>query len=206
MYIFIINVNNLFGLNNAKGNIKMKKVFFALIMICVSMLSLCVYANTVSNDLENGIIRLHILARSDSSYDQTVKLEIRDRILDAVSDIPITDTDMFVRVAEDSANEYLRDAELPYRARAEYGNFMFPRKSYGNITLPAGYYNGVRVILDEGKGQNWWCVMYPPLCVTDKSEAAQAVLESSLNGESYKLITKKPEIRFKILELLAQII
>ncbi len=184
----------------------MKKTFFALLMVCIAMMSLSVYANTISDDLQRGIIRLHILARSDSDYDQKVKLKVRDKILDAVSDIPITDTGKLVKVAQDSANEYLTEAQLPYRARAEYGNFMFPRKSYGNITLPAGYYNGVRVILDEGKGQNWWCVMYPPLCVTKKSEYAQAVLESSLGGESYNLITKKPEIRFKILELLAQII
>ena len=184
----------------------MKKTFFALSMVAVFMLSLCVYANTLSNDLQSGLIRLHILARSDSEYDQRVKLEVRDEILKAVTDIPITDTDTFVKTAEDTANNYLTANNIPYKAKAQYGTFLFPRKSYGNITLPQGKYKGVRVILDEGNGQNWWCVMYPPLCVAKKEDKAQLVLKENLNDESYELITKKPKVRFKVLELISEII
>ena len=184
----------------------MKKIFFALSMTVVFMLSLCVYANTLSKDLQTGLIRLHILARSDSEYDQRVKLQVRDEILNAVGDIPITDTDTFVKTAEESANNYLAANNIPYKAKAQYGTFLFPRKSYGNITLPQGKYKGVRVILDEGNGQNWWCVMYPPLCVTGKADKAQLVLQENLNDESYELITKKPKVRFKVLELISEII
>ncbi len=184
----------------------MKKIFFTLVMLSVFMLSLCVYANAVSDDLQGGLIRLHILARSDSEYDQQVKLKVRDEILKSVSDIPVTDTDEFLKAAESSANRFLADNRLPYRARAEYGTFVFPRKSYGNITLPMGKYKGVRVILDKGKGQNWWCVMYPPLCVARKSDEAQIALEQNLTDESYEVITKKPKVRFKVLELISQII
>ena len=184
----------------------MKKIFFALSMTVVFVLSLCVYANTLSKDLQTGLIRLHILARSDSEYDQRVKLQVRDEILNAVGDIPITDTDTFVKTAEESANNYLTANNIPYKAKAHYGTFLFPRKSYGNITLPQGKYKGVRVILDEGNGQNWWCVMYPPLCVAKKEDKAQLVLKQNLNDESYELITKKPKVRFKVLELISEII
>ena len=170
------------------------------------MISLCVYAKTISEDLQQGLIRLHILARSDSVYDQNVKLNVRDEILKAVSDIPITNTDQFLKRAQDSANQYLINSNLPYRATAEYGTFMFPQKSYGNITLPTGKYKGVRVILDKGEGQNWWCVMYPPLCIANKNDQAQIVLEQTLTDESYKIITEKPKVRFKVLELISQII
>lgn len=184
----------------------MKKTFFVFTMLSIFMLSLGVYVQAVSNDLQNEIIRLHILAKSNSDTDQKIKLAVRDEIINAVSDIPITDTAAFLIVSERTANDYLISNNISYRAKAEYGTFTFPRKSYGNITLPAGKYRGVRIILDEGKGKNWWCVMYPPLCVTEKSEDASEALKKSLNDETYKIITKKPEVRFKILELISQII
>ncbi len=184
----------------------MKRIFFILTMLSVTMLALCVYTNTVSEDLQGGIIRLHILARSNSDNDQKIKLEVRDEILKSVSDTPITDTAKFITLAEESANRYLLNKNIPYRAKAEFGTFDFPRKSYGNITLPAGKYKGVRVLLDEGKGENWWCVMYPPLCVTEKSEEATEVLKRSLSDETYKVITEKPEVKFKILELISSVI
>ena len=184
----------------------MKKIFFTTLMLVFFMLSMCVYADTVTNDLETNIMRLHILAKSNSDADQKIKLAVRDEVINAVSDIPITDTNSFLYISEKTANEYLIANNIPYRAKAEYGTFTFPRKTYDNITLPAGKYRGVRILLDEGKGENWWCVMYPPLCVTEKAEDASGALKKSLNGETYELITKKPEIRFKVLELISQII
>ena len=184
----------------------MKKIFFMMVMVCITMFALCVYTDAVSNDLQNEIIRLHILARSNSDEDQKIKLAVRDEVINAVAQIPATDTEKFVAIAEKSANNYLKSHNIPYHATAEYGTFTFPRKTYNNITLPAGKYRGVRILLDKGNGENWWCVMYPPLCVTEKSEEASEVLKKSLNNETYKVITKKPEVRFKILELIAQII
>ena len=175
-------------------------------MLCIAMSALCAYTDAVSDDLQNSIIRLHILARSNSDEDQKIKLAIRDEVISAVSDIPITDTEKFLTLAEDTANYYLIKNSIPYRATAEFGTFRFPRKSYNNITLPAGKYRGVRILLEKGEGKNWWCVMYPPLCVTKKSEEASAVLKNSLKNETYEVITKKPEVRFKILDLISQII
>lgn len=183
----------------------MKKLFFVVLILSVALLSLCVYANTVSSDLENEIIRLHILARSNSDEDQRIKLAVRDEIINAVSDIPITDTEKFLSVTETCANRYLEKNHIPYHASAEFGTFMFPQKSYGNITLPAGRYRGVRVLLDKGKGRNWWCVMYPPLCVSEKSEQASEVLKQSLSKETYNLVTQKPDVKFKIIEFFTKL-
>ena len=74
------------------------------------------------------------------------------------------------------------------------------------VTINYFEYQALKVDIGSGEGKNWWCVMYPPLCVTEKSEEASEVLKKSLNDETYKVITKKPEVRFKLLELLSQII
>ena len=183
----------------------MNKMFFISAILCVLMLSLNAYTNAVSDELQSNIIRLHILARSNSDEDQKTKLAVRDRIIEAVADIPITDTAKFLNVAQDTANKYLDENNIDYHAKAEFGKFIFPKKVYDNITLPKGEYTGVRVILDNGDGENWWCVMYPPLCVTSKSDSAQAELKANLSGESYDIITKKPRLRFKLLELFSDI-
>ena len=184
----------------------MKKTFFIFAMLVIFMVSLYSYANVIASELEDNIIRLHILAKSNSDEDQKIKLAVRDAVINAVDDIPATNTDDFLRISEAAANEYLTINNIPYRAKAQYGTFTFPRKEYGKITLPYGRYRGVRILLDDGNGENWWCVMYPPLCITEKSEDASETLKKSLNRETYELITKKPEVRFKILELIAQII
>lgn len=179
----------------------MKKLFFVLAMFFTAVYSMYSYTESVSEDLYDNLIRLHILARSNSDEDQKIKLAVRDKVIESVSEIPITDTEKFLTAAEACANEYLSENNIPYRAEAKFGTFFFPRKSYGNITLPAGKYKGVRILLDEGKGRNWWCVMYPPLCASGKSREATEVLAQSLSGETYTVITQKPEIKFKIIEL-----
>ena len=180
----------------------MKRLFFITTMLCTFMISACCYCVSVSENLENSLIRLHIIAQSDSDTDQKIKLAVRDKVLAATTDIDITDTDRFVSVATDCANLYLEENNIPYRATAEFGKFRFPQKSYNNITLPAGIYNGVRIVLGDGIGQNWWCVMYPPLCVSETKTSAEKILKGTLNPQTYDLITKKPELRFRLLELM----
>ncbi len=146
----------------------MKKIFFILAMLSAFMISVCAYSRIISDDLQNGLIRLHIIAQSNSDYDQKIKLKVRDEVISAVANTDISDTDKFLETAEAAANAYLKENNISYHAKAEFGVFNFPEKSYRNITLPAGKYRGVRIILGEGVGKNWWCVMYPPLCVEEK--------------------------------------
>ncbi|MGN0181863.1 MAG: stage II sporulation protein R [Candidatus Ornithomonoglobus sp.] len=188
----------------------MKKIFIPLLLLTAVILSVVTYTRDVMNDLDSSLIRLHIIAESDSEYDQNVKLAVRDEILRSVRNISARDTELFTRTAEAAANSYLSQCGLPYGARAEYGKFSFPRKSYKNITLPAGEYCGVRVVLGSGGGHNWWCVMYPPLCVSDDGnvyadEKTSSELKGALRSDTYELITEKSEkteIKFRILEFI----
>lgn len=187
----------------------MKKLAFVLL----SMLSMSVYAysQTIAADLENSLIRLHILADSNSEADQNIKLAIRNEVLDAVRDINVKDTELFRAAAENSANSYLEENNIPYRAKAVYGKFEFPKKTYKNITLPQGEYYGIRIILGSGSGENWWCIMYPPLCVSDNNETyidkdADKMLRDELTPETYELITgNNTTVKFRVLEWLQNI-
>jgi stage II sporulation protein R len=186
----------------------MKKIFLTLaIFILFTMLSAS-YSQQLMKDLNENIIRLHILAQSNSEYDQKIKLEVRNEILKAVKDIDIKNSSEFLSTAQNTANRYLNENNISYRAKALKGKFHFPQKTYNNITLPSGEYNGIRIILGEGKGENWWCIMYPPLCVTQSGELntdknTELKLKDSLSSDTYELITndsKKIKLKFKTVE------
>ncbi len=161
----------------------------------------------ISRDLSDGIVRLHILANSDAAEDQVLKLKVRDRLLTEAkkSSKPLTDSEIQkVCEAEIKENGY------SYTAKIERGRFYFPQKTYENLTLPAGDYNAVRIVIGEGNGQNWWCVMYPPLCFTESStgrldEKALASLKSAVSPESFSMICESDTIAikpsFKLVEL-----
>lgn len=112
------------------------------------------------------------------------------------------------------ANRVLKENGYSYQAQASIGETHFPVKHYENITLPPGNYRALRIVLGNGAGQNWWCVMYPPLCFSGSiegsaSQESQAMLKSSLGEENYTLITDGADesgelpvqFKFKILEI-----
>lgn len=119
-----------------------------------------------------NLLRLHVVANSDSEVDQEVKLKVRDRILAETEKIVTVGTreeaqtileenrEMLVRAAEDE----LRKNGLSYRVHLEIGRYLFPEKSYPFGVLPGGLYYALRLVLGEGTGENWWCVLYPPVC------------------------------------------
>ena len=122
------------------------------------------------------LVRLHVVANSDDPVDQAVKLKVRDRVLkDIGSELASsTDAKQALAIAETElgwieavARDELSQNNLTYGAKAIVGTFSFPDRTYGNLVLPAGRYNALRVVLGEGKGQNWWCVLFPPLCLVD---------------------------------------
>ena len=124
-------------------------------------------------------IRLHVIANSDDEADQSVKHRVRDAILDAYGDTFAAKRG--IAEAEDAisahlgainslARDTLRQNGMSYTAHSEYGLFSFPTRQYGDCILPAGEYRALRVVLGEGAGANWWCVLFPPLCVHDTSD------------------------------------
>lgn len=182
----------------------MNKIIYAIAAAMVICISMSVYSESAAEDLQENITRLHIIANSDSDADQEVKIKVRDAILSA-ADKGVT-ADEFKEIADNT----LHENGFTYSAGAEFGKFYFPKKTYKDMTFPAGEYNGLRVILGEGKGKNWWCVMNPPLCFTEDtdgamSEEGQTKLKNALNDETYEIITEKPEIRFKIVEIFGEL-
>ena len=179
------------------------------------------YAKTAGSDISNSVLRLHIVANSNSEADQKLKLDIRDRIIDESSYLftSAKSPDEAIRIAENNLDKIIRIANseiesqgFDYTAIAKIGEFAFPTKTYGDISLPSGKYKALRIEIGAAKGKNWWCVMYPPLCFADgilvAPQDAKSQLKNSLSEDEYRLVTKEQsgtipvEIRFKIVEII----
>lgn len=201
----------------------MKKIFYiiSLIFLLFSfvLISLTSYANTISEDLSNNFFRLHILANSDSDEDQNLKLKIRDNIIEYMNTlsysgltkeeaINLTNSNLenFKKIAE----TIILDEGYNYPVSLEIGNFYFPTKEYGNISLPSGYYDALKIEIGEAKGKNWWCSLFPPLCFVDISagvidEESEEFLKENLSDDEFAIITDTSEnvkFKFKIIELI----
>lgn len=187
---------------------------------------------TLSNE---DFIRFHVIANSDSSFDQALKLKVRDGLLPVINEGLIAETMASAengreRVSldiggaeeyitnnlnriEETAEAILLSEGCPYDVNAELGVCFIPQKTYGNITFPAGNYRALNVTIGEGSGQNWWCVLFPPLCligVEGPGEMGDAndIYKDALLDEKYRMMQenadrpKTLELRFKTLELL----
>lgn len=200
----------------------MVKMIFILTFLLFIYTSLCAfsYAKSTSSDIADSVFRLHVLANSDLSEDQALKYKVRDNLLkymnsicaetasknEAIS-IANNHLDDFKKIAEDT----ISDNGYNYTVQVQIGNFEFPTKTYGDISLPAGNYDALRVNIGEAKGQNWWCVMFPPLCFIDVSsgvvpDESKDVLKDSMDEEEFALVSESDEnseisFKFKILEL-----
>jgi stage II sporulation protein R len=165
-----------------------------------------------------NLLRFHVLGNSDTAHDQAVKLAVRDKVLEA------TDS-LFARAKtasearslatahateiESVANAALAAAGAAYRARVVVGDFEFPVKRYGDLVLPAGQYAAVRVLLGKAQGHNWWCVLFPPLCLRDFDSgfaistsgavSAKGQLASYAKGQAKA--KRRPTVRFALRSL-----
>lgn len=144
------------------------------------------YKNNSQPIVDDRYMRFHVVANSDSPDDQQLKLRIRDRLLkefdDTFKDVEsIEEAEDKIRAKlyrlEEIANDEISRSGKDYSARAILGSFDFPIKAYGNLVLPAGRYNALKVVLGDGKGANWWCVMFPPLCFVDISHGVAVDVE-----------------------------
>ena len=137
-------------------------IFLILLMSMFLFVSATTYANTVSNDLSENFFRLHIIANSDSNEDQSLKLKVRDAIIDYMKTLSyerINKDDAVILTKEhledfkNIAKQILEENNCNYDINLEIGNFYFPTKEYGNISLPAGFYDGLKIEIGEAKGQ-----------------------------------------------------
>lgn len=165
--------------------------------------------------LADQVIRLHVLANSDSEADQALKLKVRDRVLETASDYFVPGatleetravlTEHLADLAAAGADQVAQEGyQHPVTVSLE-DNYWFPTKQYTDFALPAGEYTALRVVIGEGSGQNWWCVVFPPLCLGSVSEtAAQTALSDGFTQDEVSLITGEDEgyvVKFKAIEL-----
>lgn len=192
-------------------------IILFLLFACYTFVSAISYADSVSSDLSDSVFRLHILANSDSEEDQNLKLLVRDNVLAYMKEISsdcsskkevIGLLDEHLTDFKDIACQTIKDEGFDYDVNLKIGKFDFPTKVYGDISLPAGMYDALRIEIGEAEGHNWWCVMFPTLCFVDVSSGAldedsKEVLESSLNDEEFELVSQDNfvvSLKFKIVE------
>lgn len=198
----------------------MKKYLFLLIvLISFIILSAYSYASAINEDLSNNVFRLHVIANSDSKEDQDLKYKVRDKLIEYMKSLTtnINTKEEVIEIAnnhisdfESIAKEVITKNGFDYDVKVEIGNFSFPTKQYGDISFPAGFYDALKVEIGSAKGQNWWCVMFPPLCFVDVTsgivpEESKENLQDNLGKEEYDIIsnTEDSEIvnfKFKIVE------
>lgn len=193
-----------------------------LLFIYIALLS-CNYTKTISTNLSDNVFRLHIIANSDSSADQELKLKVRDKIIEYMNTLTSNSSDKkdvisIVNNHLDSFKEIalntIKENGYNYDVNIEIGNFHFPTKSYGDISFPAGNYDALKIEIGDAIGQNWWCVLFPPLCFVNSStgvvpDDSKNTLKENINSESYEIIsegnnsndnTSDIKIKFKIIE------
>ncbi len=197
------------------------KMFIILTFLLFIYTTICAvsYAQNISTDIANSVFRLHVIANSDSQEDQNLKYKVRDNLLSYMNKIckNAQSKSEAIEIAKKHENDFknialetIKNEGYSYNVKINIGNFEFPTKHYGDISLPSGYYDALRVEIGEAKGQNWWCVMFPPLCFVDVSsgvvpEDSKEMLENNLSEEEFALVSDKSnaeiQFKFKLLEL-----
>ena len=171
-----------------------------------------IFLENTGRALSENLLRLHVVAHSDTVSDQALKLSVRDEVLHFLTPMlsdattPAEARDILIPLLDDIENKagqalLAQGCELPVRASLNRMNF--PTKTYDGFKLPAGSYNALRLEIGEGKGQNWWCVVFPPLCVAAAEDVTIAASEGGLNAEQIRLITEDGQtyvLTFKCLE------
>lgn len=162
-------------------------------------------------DIPNHVLRLHVLANSDTAEDQELKLYVRNRILTESAGMldDVTAREEAEQVVaqnlprlEAAAADEIRQRGYDYSVGVGLETIYFPTRRYEQVTLPAGTYNALRVTIGQAEGKNWWCVMFPPMCLPAAQEKEE--LDDVLNPQQMDIVTGEYEIRFKSLELYEQ--
>lgn len=190
----------------------LKPIESALLLALGLFLVLGVWLNASQQALSGDVLRLHVLANSDSDDDQALKLVVRDRVLSEASRYldgasSREEAEAALAAALDPLSragaEAVAQAGYDYPVRVSLENAWFPTREYGDFALPAGEYRALRVVIGEGGGHNWWCVVFPPLCLGAVSEPAEEAM-AGLPEHEIALITGEDQgyvVKFKLLEL-----
>lgn len=191
-----------------------------LVRGAIALLLVAMVMGTIPTEAEgeiyNDTLRLHILANSDTREDQELKLCIRDKILtkygkmlgqgNSIDEAKVS-VEAMLPLIESDAKTWISELGYDYTVKASLSEEWYDTREYEGFSLPAGYYSSLRIIIGEGEGQNWWCVMYPPLCLEMATENAphdDGLIDYS-KEELFLISRQEYQIKFKILEDLSRI-
>lgn len=190
------------------------------LLILISLLICNSYSDEFNKNLSDDIIRLHVIANSDTPEDQALKRSVRDVVLKYMKehlkldsslkdakDILNKDMDKITSIAKEEVSRWGKN----YPVKSMLGNFPFPTKTYGDIALPAGNYQALRIVIGTGEGANWWCVLFPPLCFVDATHGTvpddvKVKLKNCMSEDEYQVITSTNnddipvKVKFKVME------
>lgn len=204
-------------LSNVKRILLILFLFFIYFIICAFS-----YVNAVSCDIQNSVFRLHVIANSDSEEDQNLKYIVRDKVLEYINSISYnanSKEDVIdlaksnIDTIQEIAQKTVYENGYNYSVKLNIGNFAFPTKTYGDISFPAGFYDALKIEIGNADGQNWWCVMFPPLCFVDVTSGvvpneSKEIIRENLSEEEYNLLSEDSNdmnFKFKIVEVFQNI-
>ncbi len=186
--------------------------------ICVAFVLTVIFSilpfEAECSEISNETFRLHILANSDTENDQDLKIKVRDRVLEYTEELFNNAKSKFdaekviadnIQAINNVAYSEILNNGYSYPVKTEITNMYFTTRYYDNYTLPSGMYDALRITIGEGKGHNWWCVMYPTICVSPVEEQDEKAKEV-FDEEQYEIITDtKLQYKFKIVEIFEKI-
>ena len=197
-----------------------KRFYVAIVVLLIAMMALSFLPVHGEREIYDTVVRLHVLANSDSDEDQALKLKVRDGVLEAAA--PYLTECKTQADAVEALTAHLTDLEAAatavmaaegydYPVTVLLGEEDYPTRTYDSCAFPAGTYVSLRVLIGEGEGQNWWCCLFPPLCLsaaTAKQDNEDAFIQVGLTKDQYGIITEtgktKYKVRFKLLEVLEE--
>ena len=211
---------NKFHISFKKTKKHLKKISIIFVLFCFYFfISAYSYVNAISNNLSKNVLRLHVVANSNSVEDQNLKYIVRDNILSYMNSLcssckskeeALTTAKNHLIEFKEIAQKTISENGFSYPVQVEIGNYEFPSKTYGDISFPAGFYDALKINIGSSLGKNWWCVMFPPLCFVNPttgivSEDSKNTLKNSMSSEEYLVISNSNNstysFKFKIIEL-----
>ena len=188
---------------------KTYKIFLPLFIILTLTLSFIQPIIATSEDISNKVLRLHILANSDSTEDQNLKLGLKNYFLENTSDLFSGKTlEENIEIAkkntltlEELCNQFITESGYDYEKKVIVDKEYFDTRVYDDFTLPAGVYNSIKIVIGEGSGHNWWCIVFPSVCLYSCSES----MSDYLTEEEMELISDGYTPKFKIIEIYEKI-
>lgn len=201
-----------------------KSIFYRILLVLLLLIvfvcfSAYFYVTAVSSGISDSVFRLHVIANSDSDEDQALKLKVRDSLLEYMNSLcsSTSSKEEAMRIANEHIDDFTKIAQdvivqngYDYSVDVSVGSCDFPTKEYGDVSLPAGTYDALRVKIGSASGHNWWCVMFPPLCFVDVSsgivpDESKEILHDTMSDEEYDLVTSSDSdseltFKFKLVE------